>query len=96
MSIDMEQFKVTFVEESREGLATMESILLDMHPGETDAEAIDDRDGRAVPSPRPWSRTLHAEHSEEEGKPARPARPVCLSSPGRRRHPTANSAGVER
>ena len=42
MSIDMEQFKATFVEESQEGLATMESILLDMHPGETDAEAIDD------------------------------------------------------
>ena len=42
MTIDMEQFKVTFVEESREGLDTMESVLLEMQPGETDAEAIDD------------------------------------------------------
>ncbi|MCF6257438.1 MAG: chemotaxis protein CheA [Gammaproteobacteria bacterium] len=41
MSIDMEQFKVTFVEESLEGLDIMESVLLDMHPGATDAEAID-------------------------------------------------------
>ncbi|HHI94780.1 MAG TPA: chemotaxis protein CheA [Gammaproteobacteria bacterium] len=41
MSIDMEQFKITFVEESLEGLDTMESVLLDMHPGEADAEAID-------------------------------------------------------
>jgi len=41
MSIDMEQFKITFVEESLEGLDTMESVLLDMHPGESDAEAID-------------------------------------------------------
>lgn len=42
MSIDMEQFKVTFVEESREGLDIMESVLLEMRPGEADAEAIDD------------------------------------------------------
>ncbi len=41
MSIDMEQFKVTFVEESLEGLDIMESVLLDMNPGATDAEAID-------------------------------------------------------
>ncbi len=41
MSIDMEQFKVTFVEESLEGLDIMESVLLDMHPGAADAEAID-------------------------------------------------------
>ncbi|HEC20230.1 MAG TPA: chemotaxis protein CheA [Gammaproteobacteria bacterium] len=41
MTIDMEQFKATFLEESREGLDTMESVLLEMHPGETDAEAID-------------------------------------------------------
>ncbi|VAX00061.1 Signal transduction histidine kinase CheA, partial [hydrothermal vent metagenome] len=41
MSIDMEQFKVTFMEESLEGLDIMESVLLDMHPGAADAEAID-------------------------------------------------------
>jgi two-component system chemotaxis sensor kinase CheA len=41
MSIDMEQFKVTFMEESLEGLEIMESVLLDMRPGEADAEAID-------------------------------------------------------
>ncbi|MCF6339030.1 MAG: chemotaxis protein CheA [Gammaproteobacteria bacterium] len=41
MSIDMEQFKVTFVEESLEGLDIMESVLLDMNPGAADAEAID-------------------------------------------------------
>ena len=41
MAIDMEQFKVTFLEESLEGLETMESVLLDMRPGEADAEAID-------------------------------------------------------
>lgn len=41
MTIDMEQFKVTFVEESLEGLQTMESVLLEMRPGETEAEAID-------------------------------------------------------
>jgi len=41
MSIDMEQFKVTFVEESLEGLDIMESVLLDMHPGTADSEAID-------------------------------------------------------
>jgi two-component system chemotaxis sensor kinase CheA len=42
MSIDMEQFRETFVEESLEGLATMESVLLDMQPGSADADAIDD------------------------------------------------------
>lgn len=41
MTIDMEQFKVTFLEESLEGLEIMESVLLDMRPGEADAEAID-------------------------------------------------------
>lgn len=41
MTIDMEQFKATFVEESLEGLDIMESVLLEMRPGETDAEAID-------------------------------------------------------
>ncbi len=42
MTIDMEQFKVTFVEESLEGLETMESVLLEMRPGEINSEAIDD------------------------------------------------------
>lgn len=41
MTIDMEQFKVTFLEESLEGLEIMESVLLEMRPGEADAEAID-------------------------------------------------------
>ena len=41
MTIDMEQFKQTFVEESLEGLDIMESVLLEMRPGETDSEAID-------------------------------------------------------
>jgi two-component system chemotaxis sensor kinase CheA len=41
MSIDMEQFKSTFIEESLEGLQTMESVLLEMHPGETESDAID-------------------------------------------------------
>lgn len=41
MTIDMEQFKGTFVEESLEGLDIMESVLLEMRPGESDAEAID-------------------------------------------------------
>lgn len=41
MSIDMEQFKATFVEESREGLDIMESALLEMQPGEADADTID-------------------------------------------------------
>ncbi|MBL1274966.1 MAG: chemotaxis protein CheA [Ectothiorhodospiraceae bacterium] len=42
MTIDMEQFKVTFVEESLEGLEIMESVLLELQPGETNGEAIDD------------------------------------------------------
>jgi two-component system chemotaxis sensor kinase CheA len=37
----MEQFKATFVEESLEGLDTMESVLLELQPGNTDADAID-------------------------------------------------------
>ena len=41
MTIDMEQFKGTFVEESLEGLDIMESVLLEMRPGESDSEAID-------------------------------------------------------
>lgn len=41
MTIDMEQFKATFVEESLEGLDIMESVLLEMRPGESDSEAID-------------------------------------------------------
>lgn len=41
MTIDMEQFKGTFVEESLEGLDIMESVLLEMRPGESDPEAID-------------------------------------------------------
>ena len=41
MAIDMEQFKATFVEESREGLDTMESVLLEMQPGAAEAEDID-------------------------------------------------------
>ena len=41
MSVDMEQFKATFVEESLEGLDTMESVLLELQPGNTDADAID-------------------------------------------------------
>lgn len=41
MSIDMEQFKTTFVEESLEGLDIMESVLLELQPGATDADAID-------------------------------------------------------
>jgi two-component system chemotaxis sensor kinase CheA len=42
MSIDMEQFKATFVEESLEGLDTMESVLLELQPGNSDSAAIDD------------------------------------------------------
>ncbi|NOX75941.1 MAG: chemotaxis protein CheA, partial [Gammaproteobacteria bacterium] len=42
MAIDMEQFKATFIEESLEGLQTMESVLLEMQPGEADADAVDD------------------------------------------------------
>ena len=41
MSIDMEQFKATFIEESLEGLDIMESVLLEMQPGEADAEEVD-------------------------------------------------------
>lgn len=41
MAIDMEQFKVTFIEESVEGLDTMETVLLQMEPGSNDSEAID-------------------------------------------------------
>jgi len=42
MPIDMEQFKATFIEESLEGLQTMESVLLEMQPGDADADAVDD------------------------------------------------------
>ena len=41
MAIDMEQFKATFIEESAEGLETMEGVLLSMEPGSKDSEAID-------------------------------------------------------
>ncbi len=41
MSIDMEQFKATFIEESLEGLDIMESVLLEMQPGAADAEEVD-------------------------------------------------------
>jgi len=41
MSIDMEQFKATFVEESLEGLDIMESVLLELKPGAQNADAID-------------------------------------------------------
>ncbi len=41
MSIDMEQFKATFIEESLEGLDIMESVLLEMQPGTADAEEVD-------------------------------------------------------
>jgi len=41
MSIDMEQFKATFIEESLEGLDTMESVLLEMQPGDVDGDAVD-------------------------------------------------------
>lgn len=41
MAIDMEQFKATFIEESTEGLQTMEAVLLNMEPGSSDAEEID-------------------------------------------------------
>lgn len=41
MAIDMEQFKATFIEESIEGLETMEAVLLEMEPGSSDAEEID-------------------------------------------------------
>ncbi len=41
MSIDMEQFKTTFIEESLEGLDIMESVLLEMQPGEAEADEVD-------------------------------------------------------
>ncbi len=41
MSIDMEQFKATFIEESLEGLDIMEAVLLEMQPGTADAEEVD-------------------------------------------------------
>ncbi|MCF6364274.1 MAG: chemotaxis protein CheA [Gammaproteobacteria bacterium] len=41
MSIDMEQFKATFIEESLEGLDIMEAVLLEMQPGLADAEEVD-------------------------------------------------------
>lgn len=41
MAIDMEQFKTTFIEESIEGLEIMETVLLEMEPGSSDSEAID-------------------------------------------------------
>ncbi|NOZ53389.1 MAG: chemotaxis protein CheA [Gammaproteobacteria bacterium] len=40
MTIDMEQFKTTYIEESHEGLEVMESKLLEMDAGETDEDAI--------------------------------------------------------
>ncbi|MDH5324810.1 MAG: chemotaxis protein CheA [Gammaproteobacteria bacterium] len=40
MTIDMEQFKATYIEESLEGLDVMESTLLNLSPGDTDDDAI--------------------------------------------------------
>jgi len=40
IDIDMEQFKAIFLEESREGLDTMESELLEMSPGEAESDSI--------------------------------------------------------
>lgn len=40
MAIDMEQFKSTYIEESLEGLAVMESNLLELQPGSDDMESI--------------------------------------------------------
>jgi two-component system chemotaxis sensor kinase CheA len=40
MAIDMEQFKVTYIEESLEGLDNMESNLLNLEPGSKDEDAI--------------------------------------------------------
>jgi len=40
MTIDMEQFKVTYIEESHEGLEIMESKLLELDSGTADDEAI--------------------------------------------------------
>jgi len=42
MSIDMEQFKVIFFEESFEGLDTMESGLLGLNAGETELDIVND------------------------------------------------------
>ena len=40
MAIDMEQFKVTYIEESLEGLDIMESSLLGLDSGTADNETI--------------------------------------------------------
>lgn len=40
MTIDMEQFRVTYIEESLEGLDSMETYLLDLQPGSEDQDAI--------------------------------------------------------
>ncbi|MER8170566.1 Hpt domain-containing protein, partial [Acinetobacter baumannii] len=40
MSIDLARFHATFFEESREGLATMESGLLKLESGQADADTI--------------------------------------------------------
>lgn len=40
MAIDMEQFKVTFIEESLEGLDSMEAALLDLDTGAADSELV--------------------------------------------------------
>jgi len=40
MSIDLSQFHQTFFEESLEGLATMETGLLNLSPGEVETEAV--------------------------------------------------------
>ncbi len=40
MTIDMEQFKATYIEESLEGLDNMESNLLNLEPGSKDEDAI--------------------------------------------------------
>ena len=40
MSIDMEQFRQTYLEESFEGLEIMESGLLELTPGAADSESI--------------------------------------------------------
>lgn len=42
MSVDLEQFKQIFFEESFEGLETMESGLLSMKDGETDLDVVND------------------------------------------------------
>ncbi|WP_455203260.1 chemotaxis protein CheA [Kaarinaea lacus] len=40
MTIDMEQFKATYIEESLEGLDIMETNLLDLEPGSNDEDTI--------------------------------------------------------